>query len=114
LKEKTDEPFIPRPNFLLLLEVLMEFLTQQVSTLADYQSTVLWSVRKQIDKTLQATESRLLGILVLVGPGRVGLDILPVGESDVDGIEGYNYVLCIIDLLESLNYAWLLADGPSE
>lgn len=92
----------------------MELLTQQMRPLAYNQATILRPIRKQVDQTLQATESRLLRVLILMGPGLVWLNILAVGETDTNGVERHNKVRGIIDLLESLDDLGLLAHAPGE
>lgn len=84
-----------------------------MSALANDQSTVLRAVGQKVDKALQAAEARLFRILVLVGPGLVGLEIFAVGEGDVDGVEADDEVLSVVDLLESTNDTRLLANIPS-
>ena len=53
---------------------------QEVCSLADDESTILGTVGKEVDETLKTAEARLRGILVLVGPRLVGLEIFAVGE----------------------------------
>jgi hypothetical protein len=90
----------------------VELLGKQVSTLADDQSAVLRTVGQKVDKSLKTAEARLLWVLILVGPGLVGLQIFAVGEGDVDCVEADDEVLSGVDLLESANDTWLLADIP--
>ena len=90
----------------------MKLLREQVGALADDQSAVLWTVWQKIDKTLEAAEARLCGILILVGPRLVGLEIFAVGEGEVDCVEAYDKVLSIVNLLESAYDAGLLTNVP--
>lgn len=91
----------------------MELLGEQVSALADDQSAVLRAVGQKVDEALEAAEARLLGVLILVSPRLVGLEIFTVGEGKVDGVEADDEVLSIVDLLESANDTRLLANIPS-
>lgn len=91
----------------------MEFLREEVSALADDQSTVLGTVGQKVDKALEAAEARLKRILILVGPWLVGLEIFAVGERDVDAVEADDKVLSAVNLLESANDTGLLANAPS-
>ena len=91
----------------------MELLGEQVSALADDQSTILRTVGQKVDKALEAAEARLLRILILVGPWLVRLEIFAVGEGDVDGVKADDEVLSVVDLLESANDTRLLANIPS-
>ena len=91
----------------------MEFLGEEVSALADNQSTVLGTVGQKVDKTLEAAEARLQRILILVGPWLVGLEIFAVGERDVDAVEADDKVLSAVNLLERANDTGLLANAPS-
>ena len=91
----------------------MEFLGEEVSALADNQSTVLGTVGQKVDKTLEAAEARLQRILILVGPWLVGLEIFAIGERDIDAVETDDEVLSAVNLLESANDTGLLANTPS-
>lgn len=82
-------------------------------SLADDKSTVLGSVGEEVDKTLKTAEAGLEGVLVLVSPGLVGLEIFAVGEGEVDGVEADNKILRLVDLFECADNAGLLADCPS-
>jgi len=84
-----------------------------VSALADDQSTILGTVGQKVDKTLEAAEARLCGILILVSPRLVGLEVFAVGEREVDCVEDDDKVLSGVDLLESANDTMLLANIPS-
>ena len=83
-----------------------------MGALADDQSAVLWAVGQKVDKTLEAAEARLLGVLILVGPRLVGLEIFAVGEGEVDCVEADDEVFSGVDLLESANDTGLLANIP--
>ena len=84
-----------------------------MSALADNQSTVLGTVGQKVDKTLEAAEARLFGVLILVGPRLVGLEIFAIGERDIDAVETDDEVLSAVNLLESANDTGLLANAPS-
>jgi len=90
----------------------VELLGEQVGALADDQSTILRTVGQKVDKTLEAAEARLLGVLILVGPRLVGLEIFAVGEGEVDCVEADDEVFSGVDLLESANDTGLLANIP--
>lgn len=92
----------------------MEFLRQQMSTLADNQTAIFGAVRKQIHQALQTPETRLLGVLILVWPGFIGLDVGAIGKADVHGVERDDQVLGAVDLLECLDHLGLLPHGPGE
>jgi hypothetical protein len=91
----------------------VELLGEKVSALADDQSTVLGTVGQKVDKALEAAEARLLGVLILVGPRLVRLEIFAVGEGEIDSVEADDEVLSGVDLLESANDTRLLANIPS-
>jgi len=90
----------------------VELLGKQVGALADDQSTILWTVGQKVDKTLEAAEARLCGILILVGPRLVCLEIFAVGEGQIYSVEGDYKVLGVVDLLESAYDTRLLSDSP--
>jgi hypothetical protein len=92
----------------------MILLTQQMRSLAYNQATILRPIRKQVDQTLQAPESRLLRVLILMRPRLVWLNVLPVREPDSNRIEGHNKILSTVDFLESLDDFGLLAHTPCE
>ena len=92
----------------------MKLLAQQMATLTDNQSTILRSIRQKIDETLQTPETRLLGILVLMGPWLVRFDICTIRKADVYRIKGNNQILVVVDFLKCLDYAGLLADSPGK
>lgn len=37
-----------------------------------------------------------------------------LGEAEVDGIERYDQVFVVVDLLESVDHTWLATNGPGE
>ena len=84
-----------------------------MSALADDQSAVLGTIGQKVDKALEAAEARLLGVLILVGPGLVGLEIFAVGEGEIDGVKADDEILGGVDLLESADDTRLLANIPS-
>jgi hypothetical protein len=90
----------------------VKFLGEQVSALADDQSTILRTVGQKVDKTLEAAEARLCGILILVGPRLVCLEIFAVGERKVDCVEANDEVFGIVDFLESAYDTRLLTNSP--
>ena len=47
----------------LVFHLLVEFLAKEVRAFADDETTVVWSVRVQVDKTLKAAKTRLLRVL---------------------------------------------------
>lgn len=96
----------------LVLEGLVELLAQHVRALAHDQAAVLVAVGEDVDQALKASEAGLLGVLVLVRPGLVGLDVLAVGERDVDGIKRHDQVGGVVHLLKGLDDTGLLADTP--
>ena len=102
----------PGPNLGLVDELLVELLGEQVGALADDQSTILRTVGQKVDKTMEAAEARLLGVLILVGPRLVGLEIFAVGDGEVDCVEADDEVFSGVDLLESANDTGLLANIP--
>ena len=65
----------PGWNSLLVDELLVEFLRQKMAASAHNQSTVICSIWQQVHKTLQAPESWLRWILILMRPGRVWWNI---------------------------------------
>ena len=73
--------FCPGPDLGLVDELLVELLGKEVCALADDESTILGTVGEEVDKTLKTAEARLCGILVLVSPWLVGLEIFAVGEG---------------------------------
>lgn len=105
----------PSPDLVrLILKILVELLTEKMCTLANDQTTVFITVREDIDQALETAEAGVLGVLVLMGPGLVDLDVFAVGERGVDGVEGDNKVFGVVDALEGLDDAGFLADGPGE
>ena len=100
----TDEDHLPRPNLILLiLKLLMKFPTQQMRPLAYNQATILRPIRKQVNQTLQTPEPRLQRVLILMRPGLIRLDILAVGETNPNRIEGNDQILRAIDLFKRLD-----------
>lgn len=110
-----DRDRLPRPNLILLiLKLLVEFLTQQMRSLAYNQATILRPVRKQVNQTLQTPEPRLQRVLILMWPGLVRLDILAAGETNANRIKGNNQILRAVNLLKRLDDLGLLAHAPGE
>lgn len=106
---------LPRPDAIrLILESLVELFAQLMSTFAHNQASVVRSVWEQIHQTLQAPEPGPRAVLVLVGPRRVRFQVLAVGEAHVDGVEGHNQVLGLVDFLERTDNAGLRANSPCE
>ncbi|KAI6759949.1 hypothetical protein HG531_013522 [Fusarium graminearum] len=86
----------------------------EVGALADDETAILVSVGEDVDETLQAAETRLERILILVGPGLVELHVFAVGEGSVDGVKRDDEILCVVDLLKGFDNAWFLTDAPGE
>lgn len=80
---------------------------------ADDQTTVVVPIGEEIDETLQTAEAGLLGVLVLVRPGGVALEVVP-GERQVHAVERNDQVLRIVHLGERVDYAGLLTDTPGK
>jgi hypothetical protein len=92
----------------------MELLTQKMRPFTDDQTSVVRPVRQQIDQTLQTPEPGFLGILILMRPGLVWLDVCPVWEPDIDRVKGDDQVGRIIDLFKGCDHARLLAHRPGK
>ena len=106
--------FVPGPDPLLILEHFMELLTQQMRPFTDDQAPVVRPVRQQIDQTLQTPEPGILGILVLMRPGLVRLDVCSVGEPDIDRVKRDDQVGRVVDLFKGCDHARLLTHRPGE
>jgi hypothetical protein len=66
------EPLVsPGWDLGLIFHGLVELLGDSVSALADDETAVLGTVRQKIDQALQAAETRLKGVLILVRPGNI-------------------------------------------
>lgn len=105
----------PRPDAIrLVLKRRVEVLAAQVRAFAHDQAAVVGPIGQQIDQALQAAEARARAVLVLVRPGRVGRQVGAVGEAHVDGVEGDDQVLRLVDGFEGADDAGLGADGPGE
>jgi len=81
--------------------------------LANDEATVVVPVGEEVDETLQAAEARLLGVLVLVGPRGVLLEVAP-GIREVHAIKRNNQVLGVVHLGKGVNHTGLLTDAPGE
>jgi hypothetical protein len=70
-------PFIrPLPDPSLFGELSMELLAQEMSAFGYDEAAVVRSVGQQIYQTLQTAKAWTVWILILMGPGGVGLQIL--------------------------------------
>ena len=81
---------LPRPRrnpFLPAAQLIMKLLAEEMGTLADDEAAVIWSVRKKVNQALEATESRNLGVLVLVRPRAIGRKIFTVDKAVVHSVE---------------------------
>lgn len=108
-------PFLgPGRDSLLASHFLVELLTEQVSPLANNETTIVRTIGKKVHKSLETAEPRVIWILVLVGPGLVWRQILAVAEPVVDSVEGYDKIFSIIDLFKGTNNAGLGPDVPDE
>lgn len=109
-------PFLgPGPNLIrLVLEFLVELFAKSVRTLADDQAAVIRPIWEKVNKSLETSEPRSLGILILVWPGLVVGQVSTVWEADIDPIKGHNKIFCVIDFFESTDDSGLLADVPGE
>jgi len=76
----------PLPNTGLLGKLLVELFTQEVSSLGHDQSAVIGTVGQEVDESLQASETRSIGVLVLMRPGSVGLEIFTAGKNRGGGL----------------------------
>ncbi|KAI6774223.1 hypothetical protein HG531_001072 [Fusarium graminearum] len=85
--------------FLGATDIIVKFLTQQVTTLGDDKAAVIRAIGQQVDKSLKTTEAGLVGILILMRPGLV------LGDDQVFGAKG---------LLESPNDTRLSANVPDK
>lgn len=75
-------PFVrPLPDPSLFGEFFVEFLAQEMSAFSYDEAAVVWAVRQQIYQTLQTAKAWTVWILILVGPGSVGLQILTTVRS---------------------------------
>src|SRR5688572_8097859 len=92
----------------------MELLAKKMRTLANNETAIVVTIREQVHKSLEATETGLFRILILVWPRVVRLEVLTVGESHIRSVEGDDEVLCIVRFLESVNNSWFLTHRPSE
>lgn len=105
----------PSPDLVwLILEVLVKLFTKKMCTLANDQTTVLITVGEDVDKALKTAKTGVLGVLVLMRPGLVDLDIFAVGERGVDGVERDDEIFGVVDALEGFDDTGFLANGPGE
>lgn len=98
----------------LVLEVFVELCTQAVRALADDETAIIGTAGVEVDEALKTAESRLLGVLILVGPGLVLGKIGAIREAVVNDIERNKEVLSAVDLFESTDYAGFTADIPDK
>ncbi|KAI3485405.1 hypothetical protein L1887_51329 [Cichorium endivia] len=99
-------------DLLLPCHLLVELRRERMRALADDQSAIIRSVRKQVHQALQAAEARLERVLVLVRPRLVGRQVLAVGETKVDGIKRDDQVFGAQELFKRSYHAGLRADLP--
>lgn len=81
--------------------------------LADNETTIVVAVGQKVDETLQAAEARLLGVLVLVRPGGVALEVAP-GIGEVHAVKRNDQVLRVVHLGKRIDHTGLLTDAPGE
>lgn len=106
---------LPSPNLIrFILKSLVELLADQMSALADNQSSIVWSVGQQVDKSLKASETRLLWVLILMWPWLVGLEIGTSWERPVYAIKGNDEIFSVVHFFEGIHNSWLGADVPGE
>jgi hypothetical protein len=99
---------------LLSSESIVELLTQQMTSLAHNQTTIIQSIWQKIHQTLKTSETRLLGVLVLVWPRFVRGNIRAIRKSEIGRVERDKQVLGTINLLEHLSDASFCPDIPHE
>ena len=87
-----------------------------MAALEDHQAAVVVAVREEVDETLDATETRAFGVLILMSPRLELLVFLvePAGERDVDGVERDEQVVGVEDLFKGADDARLRANTPRE
>ena len=92
----------------------MKLLADFVTAFEYNEAPIVRSVLLQVDKTLEAAKAWPFGVLVLMRPRLVFLEVLAVGEGYVHGIEGYDEVFCSVNLLERANNAGFGSNAPCE
>lgn len=105
----------PSPDLVLLVfECFVELLAQQMGALAHNQASIPVAVGEDVDQALEAAETRLLWVLILVRPRLVGFDVGAPRKGSVDGVKGHDQVLRVVCTLKGLDDSRLLTDGPGE
>lgn len=106
--------FGPSWDTRLVLEVFVELRAQVVGALAYNETAIIGATGVEVDEALETAESRLLGVLILVGPGFVFGKVGAIREAVVNDIERNKEVLSAVDLLEGTDYAGFTADIPDK
>lgn len=116
LKCKTvRKGYRPGPNLIFLIfEFLMELLARQMSSFANNQTAVVRSIGKDVYEALKTPEAALKRILILMRPGGVGLNVCPVRECEVDGVERHDQIVRTVHAGESLDHGGLASNVPHE
>jgi hypothetical protein len=106
---------LPSPDLIrLIFKDIVERLAGQMCAFAYNQPAVVGAIGQKVHQALQTAEISLLGVLILMRPGLVFGYIRPIGESEVDGVERYDQVFCVVDLFKGPDHARLRADRPCE
>jgi hypothetical protein len=58
----------------------MKLFGEQVPAAADYETTIVWPIWKQVDQALKTAEARSRWILVLVWPWRVRMQVFTAAQ----------------------------------
>lgn len=98
----------------LVLKLFVELRAQIVGALADDETAIVGAAGVEVNEALKATESGLLGVLILMGPGLVLGKVGAIREAVVDDIERNEEVFSAVDLFKGTDYAGLTADVPDK
>ena len=87
----------PLPNPLFISESVVVLFRDLVTASHDNKTAIVRTVFIQVDKTLETTETRSFGILVLMGPPLVGGSVLAVRPLHVDDVKGDDEVVGVVN-----------------
>lgn len=104
----------PCRDALFVLHISVKLLTKKVAPLAYNQAAIVRTSIVEIDQALEAAESRLCRVLILVWPRFVFREMCAVGKAEVDGIKRDYEFFVLVNLFERFNDAWFAADIPDK
>jgi hypothetical protein len=110
----------PGWNLIFPCHLLVELLAQFMTSFADDETAIVWTIGKEVDKPvlksekdirdvscdhlpLQAPEIRFERILILMWPRFVGWQIFPVWKAEVDAVKRHKKILVVVHGFESSN-----------